>query len=113
MARRARKGPKTLWDKVKDVDETFAQEVYGATDDNLRSRLATIAIQVTLDVPGLPEPAVGLINSLPERGEAILNRPYVRAGRLPLGRTTQPVLPHLLASVHRCSLPGSDAVTHA
>lgn len=48
-----------------------------------------IAIQVTLDVPGLPEPAVGLINSLPERGEPVLNRPYVRAGRLPLGRTTR------------------------
>ncbi len=42
-----------------------------------------IAIQVTLDVPGLPEPAVGLINSLPERGELVLNRLYVRAGRLP------------------------------
>ena len=28
-----------------------------------------IAAQVTLDVPGLAEPAVGLINSLPERGE--------------------------------------------
>lgn len=48
-----------------------------------------IAIQVTLDVPGLAEPAVGLINSLPERGETVLNRPYVRAGRLPLGRTTR------------------------
>lgn len=48
-----------------------------------------IAIQVTLDVPGLPEPAVGLINSLPERGEPILNLPYVRAGRLPQGRTTK------------------------
>src|SRR3954465_8925075 len=34
----------------------------------------SIAIQVTLDVPGLPEPAVGMINSLPERGEAVLNR---------------------------------------
>jgi putative ABC transport system permease protein len=45
-----------------------------------------IAIQVTLDVPGLPEPAVGLINSLPERGELRLNRLYVRAGRLPEGR---------------------------
>jgi putative ABC transport system permease protein len=42
-----------------------------------------IAIQVTLDVPGLPEPAVGLINSLPERGEPALNRLYVRGGRLP------------------------------
>ena len=49
----------------------------------------SIAIQVTLDVPGLPEPAVGLLNSLPERGEPVLNRPHVRAGRLPLGRTTR------------------------
>ena len=48
-----------------------------------------IAIQVTLDVPGLVEPAVGLINSLPERGDAVLNRTYIRAGRLPLGRTTR------------------------
>ncbi len=47
-----------------------------------------IAIQVTLDVPGLPEPAVGLIHSLPERGEPVLNRLYVRAGRLPAGRTS-------------------------
>jgi len=47
----------------------------------------SIAIQVTLDVPGLPEPAVGLINSLPERGEQVLNRLYVRSGRLPQGRT--------------------------
>src|SRR3954463_10704674 len=48
-----------------------------------------VAIQVTLDIPGLAEPAVGLINSLPERGEAVLNRLYLRAGRLPLGGTTR------------------------
>ncbi|MEY2877864.1 MAG: hypothetical protein RLZZ15_244 [Verrucomicrobiota bacterium] len=48
---------------------------------------ASIAIQVTLDVPGLPEPAVGLINSLPERGASVLNLPYVRAGRLPESQT--------------------------
>ncbi|MES2695961.1 MAG: FtsX-like permease family protein [Verrucomicrobiota bacterium] len=47
-----------------------------------------IAIQVTLDLPGMPEPAVGLINSLPERGELQLNRLYVRAGRLPATGTT-------------------------
>ena len=49
----------------------------------------SIAIRATLDVPGLPEPAVGLINSLPEHGEPVLNRVYLRAGRLPLGRTTR------------------------
>src|SRR5215207_8020452 len=47
-----------------------------------------IAIQVTLDVPGLPEPVVGLINSLPERGEPALNRLYLRTGKLPAARTT-------------------------
>ncbi len=49
----------------------------------------SIAIQVTLDVPGLSEPAVGLINSLPEHGDPILNQPYLRIGRLPLGATTR------------------------
>ncbi len=43
-----------------------------------------IAMQVTLDLPGLDLPAVGLLNSLPERGEAVLNRVYLRSGRLPL-----------------------------
>ena len=49
----------------------------------------SIAMQVTLDVPGLAEPAVGLLNSLPERGEPVLNRPYLRTGRLPTGGTTR------------------------
>lgn len=49
----------------------------------------SVAMQVTLDVPGLAEPAVGLINSLPERGEPLLNRIHVRAGRLPLGGTNR------------------------
>jgi putative ABC transport system permease protein len=48
----------------------------------------SIAIQVTLDVPGVDEPAVGLINSLPERGERVLNRLYVRSGRLPASNAT-------------------------
>jgi len=48
-----------------------------------------IAIQVTLDVPGLDLPAVGLLNSLPERGVAELNRVYLRSGRLPQSHTTR------------------------
>lgn len=48
-----------------------------------------ISIRAALDVPGLPEPAVGLINSLPERGEQVLNRVYLRAGQLPRGRTAR------------------------
>jgi putative ABC transport system permease protein len=42
----------------------------------------SVAMQVTLDIPGMAEPATGLINTLPERREPVLNRPYLRTGRL-------------------------------
>ena len=42
----------------------------------------SIAVQVTLDIPTMEEPATALINSLPDRGEARLNRLHLRAGRL-------------------------------
>ncbi len=45
-----------------------------------------IALQATLDLPGTVEPATGLIQSLPERGELRLNRLYLRRGRLLAGR---------------------------
>lgn len=47
-----------------------------------------IALRVTLDLPGFPEPATGLINSLPEHGERTLNRLYLRSGRMLVGRET-------------------------
>lgn len=40
-----------------------------------------IAVQVTLDLPGLDEPASGLVRSVPEYGEAELNRLFLRRGR--------------------------------
>lgn len=49
----------------------------------------SIAVQVTLDVPGLLEPAVGLINSLPQYGGPVLDQPYIRTGRLPVGGATR------------------------
>lgn len=36
-----------------------------------------------LDVPGFDEPVQGQLVSLPERGDAILNVPHLRSGRLP------------------------------
>lgn len=46
-----------------------------------------IVADVTLDVPRLPEPAVGRLISIPDHGEPNLNAVYLRAGRLPeLGR---------------------------
>ena len=40
-----------------------------------------IAGQVTLDLPGLDEPASGLVRSLPDFGEPELNRPFLRRGQ--------------------------------
>lgn len=47
-----------------------------------------IALQVTLDIPNMAEPAIGLIQSLPERGELVLNRLYLRRGRILVGRAS-------------------------
>jgi len=44
---------------------------------------ARIADSVLLDIPGMPEPATGKVLSIPDYGEAPLNRLYLRAGRLP------------------------------
>ncbi|HWL15886.1 MAG TPA: FtsX-like permease family protein [Opitutus sp.] len=45
-----------------------------------------ISLQVTLDLPGMAEPAVGLMQSLPEQGELVLNRLHLRRGRILVGR---------------------------
>ncbi len=45
-----------------------------------------ISLQATLDVPGIDQPAVGTILSLPERGELELGRLYLRQGRMLTGR---------------------------
>lgn len=41
-----------------------------------------VVFDVTLDVAGMTEPAVGRLISLPRRGDADLNRVYLRRGRL-------------------------------
>jgi putative ABC transport system permease protein len=47
-----------------------------------------IALQVTLDLPRMDEPATGLVLSLPERGELKLNRLHLRRGRILAGRAS-------------------------
>lgn len=41
----------------------------------------SVAAQVTLDIPGLDEPATGLVRSMPNGHEPELNRLFLRAGR--------------------------------
>lgn len=47
MGRKAPRGPKTLFDKVKDIDPYFAEESYSATDERLHEKLANGAKEAT------------------------------------------------------------------
>src|SRR5205823_9857458 len=40
-----------------------------------------ISVSVTLDIPGLDEPASGMVRSVPDSGQPKLNRLFLRAGR--------------------------------
>jgi putative ABC transport system permease protein len=47
-----------------------------------------VALQATLDLPGMAEPAVALIQSLPEGRELELNRLHLRRGKMLVGRSS-------------------------
>lgn len=56
---------------------------------------------VLLDLPDLPEPAVGRLVSIPEQGEPALNRLYLREGRLPEpGRAREVLVSEAFATAH-------------
>ena len=70
-----------------------------------------IVANVTLDVPGMTEPATGRLISLPDRGEPVLNRLHLRQGacRSRVGRARRwPARPFVLA--HKLQPTGFAAV---
>src|SRR5215472_12628141 len=67
-------------------------------------RIARLAL---LDIPGFAEPATGQFVSLPDIGEPLLNRLYVRAGRLPEPRRSEEVVVNeSFAQAHGFTLGG-------
>ena len=63
---------------VKRAPQSVAEQV--AALPGVAAVQADISVQVTLDLPGLDEPASGLVRSLPDFGEPQLNRLYLRTG---------------------------------
>lgn len=60
-----------------------------------------VQFDVTLDVPGLPEPAVGRLISVPEGRPAKLNRTHLRQGRnLAPGEANQVLVSEAFANAH-------------
>ena len=65
-----RRAPKNLVERLAEIPGVAAVE----------ARIAKLAL---LDIPNFREPASGQFISLPEFGQPVLNRLYLRAGRLP------------------------------
>lgn len=101
--------------------QRFADVFAGATraPEHLRARFAQIpgvsavltriVEPIILDVPGMVEPATGLLVSLPDDGQPPVNRLYVRAGRLPADRPGEVAALAAFADAHGLRL--GDSVT--
>lgn len=82
------RAPKALVDRIAEIPGVAAVD----------ARIAKLAL---LDIANYPEPASGLIISLPEIGDPPLNRLYMRAGRAPeSGRTDEVVVNEGFAKAH-------------
>jgi putative ABC transport system permease protein len=69
-----------------------------------------IVEDVTLDLPTLPEPAVGRLISVPEHGEAMMNRLFLRRGRwLEPGRSEEVLASESFADAHGLN-PGDHLI---
>ncbi len=66
----ATRAPRTLASKIKNLPGVLGVE-------------ARITENVLLDIPGMAEPASGLLLSIPDHSLPRLNRPYLRSGRMP------------------------------
>lgn len=67
-----------------------------------------IVVDVTLDVPGLNEPAVGRLISVPERPSPMLNDLFIRQGRYIVAGTTNEVIASEAFAGANALEPGSE-----
>ena len=96
-----KRAPNALRDRLAAMDGVAAVET-------------RVAGRVTLDLPGLEEPADGTILSIPEDRPQQLHQLYIRRGRLPeIGRPNEVVVGEAFAQAHGFE-PGHtlDAILH-
>ncbi len=80
--------------------------------DGLRKRIADlpgvdrvdtrVVAPVTIDIAGFDEPITGIITSVPDHGEPVLNRLYLKSGRMvEAGRDDEVIVSEAFADAHR------------
>jgi putative ABC transport system permease protein len=90
-----KRAPMSLIDRVRAIPGVAAVE-------------PGVSVQVTLDIPGLDEPATGLVRSVPDFRESELNRLFLRAGEwLKPGRRGEALVGEAFAEANRLK-PGDN-----
>ncbi len=60
-----------------------------------------VVAPLTIDIEGFPDPVVGVVTSIPDRGDPLLNRIYLSSGRLvEAGRSDEVVISEPFAEAH-------------
>lgn len=94
---------------VKRAPERLAERI--AAIPGVRTVETRISAFATLDVEGMAEPVIGRLISLPERGEPLLNRLALQAGRsVASGRDDEAVLHEPFAEAHGLGVGGTIEV---
>jgi putative ABC transport system permease protein len=87
-----RRAPKTLLDEIAEIPGVAAAQ----------GRITKLAL---LDIPQFREPATGQFISLPESGQPVLNRLYMRMGRMPdPGKADEVIVTEGFAKAHAFTL---------
>jgi putative ABC transport system permease protein len=79
-----------VFDNVKRAPESLTKRI--AEIPGVAAVETGISLEVTLDVPGLKEPATGQLITIPQQGPALLNQVYIRRGRTISPNATDEVL---------------------
>ena len=84
---------------LKRAPESVAQRI--AEIDGIDKVDTRVVAPITIDVEGFAEPVTGVVTSIPDRGQPLLNRLYLRSGRLvEAGRDDEVVISNTFAEAH-------------
>ena len=92
-----------IFAQVRRAPRTILEEVGGISGVAIvDARISKLAV---LDIPGLREPATGQFVSLPDSGEPLLNKLYMKFGRTPEpGKADEVIVSESFANSHRFEL---------
>jgi len=84
---------------IKRAPESVARRL--AMIDGVDKLDTRVVAPLTIDIEGFHEPIVGTVTSIPDHGEPLLNRLYLRAGRLiEAGRNDEIIISEAFAKAH-------------